>query len=814
MPDPGRDICYHCGLTFAPVGGLRQDDKIFCCQGCLGAFRLIHGLGLADYYDRRDQGVSGLLVDETPDAEVYDHPEFEQEMVREVAGGLKEACLLLEGIHCAACVWLNEQILRRVPGVVEATVNFADFRATVRWDPQQTSLARLIQSLRRVGYRAHPYDPKRVEQVHRQRDRELLVRLGVAGFGAANIMFIAVALYAGTFQGMETHYRTFFHWVSLVIACPVVFYSGSVFFHGAWRGIRAGRLTMDASIALGMTVTFAASVVATLGGPGQVYFDSVTIFVFVLLLGRYLESAARGKAAGAAERLTRFQPDTAQVVRDGVEQRLPLREVRVDDEVVVRPGERIAVDGWVIHGTTSVDESMLTGEANPVLKIPGSAVVGGSLNVDGALHVRVRRVGGETTLARILAAVTAAQGGRGVVHGLADRVAAWFVGVVVLLAVVTFGVWWQWNPAQALPNAVALLIITCPCALGLATPAAMLVACGNAARSGILVRDPASLERLSRVERVVLDKTGVVTEGMPYLVRTLPAVDQGIDHRALLTRAAAVERYSEHPLGRAVVRAFAEQQWGLLPVAERVVNQPGLGLSARVGGEETRVGRPEFVLDRAPGSALPPVPVLEETGQPLTWIACAVAGTFWGWLGFVDRIKTDAPMTVARLKDWGLTVSLLSGDRPETVAWTAERIGADAAIGGVLPEGKSQVIRTLKGEGVRVAMVGDGLNDAPALALADVSMAVERAADLSVETSDVVLLNPGLGSVAFVYALSRATMRVIRQNLFFSLAYNALTIPLAMAGLVSPIVAAIAMPVSSLVVVANALRLRRMSSIP
>ncbi|HAT49086.1 MAG: heavy metal translocating P-type ATPase [Nitrospirae bacterium] len=808
------NVCYHCGLTADTQPIHSQDGKLFCCQGCLGAFRLIHGFGLASYYDRRSQGIVGMVVDAEKEKEVnaYDDPEFQKERVRDLPGGIKEAHLLLDGIHCAACVWLNEQILRRVPGVVDAQVNFANFRAIVRWDPEQTSLSQLILALGRVGYKAYPYDQAKVEQVNRNRDRALLGRLGVAAFGAANIMFIAVALYAGTFQGMAPSYRSFFHWVSLIVAMPVFFYSGSLFFQGAWRGLKAGHLTMDFSISLGAAVTFTASVVATILGSEKVYFDSVTVFIFVLLLGRYLESIARSKAAGAAERLTGFQPDTAQVIRNGQEQRIVLSEVRVDDEVVVRPGERIAVDGWVIQGQTTVDESMLTGETVPVVKFPGSTVAGGTVNVDGAIHVRVRRIGAETTMARIIAAVVAAQSGRNVIHTLADRIAGWFVAAVTLLAGITFTLWWYWDPTQALDNAVSLLIITCPCALGLATPAAMLVACGVATRMGVLIRDPDSLERLTKVRQVVLDKTGVVTEGKPKVTQYVPAPTAGIDRRQLLTKAASVERYSEHPLGRAVVRAFEEEHWGPFPDATRVKNQPGLGLAAWIDGHEIRVGRIEFVLGDNPDPAI--FPPTFHTQQPTTWIACAEDGRFLGWLGLEDCVKSDARETVQFLKEKGMIVTLLSGDQQAAVTWTAAHIGAHAAIGGVLPETKSHVIATMQADGTRVVMVGDGINDAPALALADVGMAVASASDLSVQSSDMIILNPGLTPVTFTFTLAWATMRVIRGNLLFSLGYNALTIPLAMAGLVNPIVAAIAMPISSLVVVANALRLQRMVPTP
>lgn len=801
--------CYHCGLTVEGQSLLTHDGKTFCCQGCLGAFRLIHQAGLAAYYDQRSIHFTGFKASTDEETTAWEDANFQKKVVQDVAGGFKEAHLLLEGIHCAACVWLNEQILRRIPGVMGAQVNFANYRATVCWDPEQTSLSQLIAALNRIGYKAHPYDSSRVEQVHRARDRALLLRLIVAGFGAANIMFIAVALYSGTFQGMEEHYRIFFHWVSLILATPVIFYSGSIFFQGAWQGLKAGHLTMDFSIAVGAGVTYAASLLALLEGSGKIYFDSVTLFVFALLLGRYLESAARRKAAGTLERITEFQPQNIQVIRNGIEQPLPLAEVKIGDEIIVRPGEQIAVDGIILKGHTSVDESLLTGESVPVEKKTGSSVIGGSINGDGGIHVRVINIGSNTTLARIVETVLAAQASRSLTHGLAERLAAWFTGTIIILAIGTYTLWLGVDPSQALENAVSVLIITCPCALGLATPAALLVACGAAARKGVLIREPSCLERLAGIDHVVLDKTGVVTEGHPRVTRYAPV--SGINQQQLLTRSASVERYSEHPLGRAILRAYEEQGWGPLPMATDASIQPGMGLSALVDGLPTRVGRREFVLEE--GTYPDFLPPILEGERPITWIACSVDHQPWGWLGLEDSIKEDAGTTIATLKNKGMQVTLLSGDRPEVVAWTAVQVAIEDHQGGVLPEGKLTYIRSLQSRGARVAMVGDGINDAPALALADVGMAAREATDLSVETSDIVLLNRELASVAFVVNLSQLTMRIIRENLWFSLSYNLITIPLAMLGWVTPVVAAVAMPLSSLLVVANALRLSNQTGV-
>lgn len=801
--------CYHCGLVI-PKGALishlfKDVTHSFCCNGCKGAFQLIHASGLSDYYQLREASIQGCRPEEPEAIKVshfvaYDSAVFQEQHVRQV-GALRETSLLLHGIHCAACIWLNEAVMKSLSGVVAARVNFATQRALVRWNPEKTQLSDILLAIRRVGYRAEPYDPERVEGAHQRRNRDLLLRLGVAGFGAANNMLIAVALYAGHFQGMDPQFQGFFHWISGVIATPVFFYSGWPFFLGAWRSLRVGSLGMDVPIALGAIVTYASSMIAVIKTTENVYFDSVTVFLFILLAGRYLENAARRKSSAATERLLNLAPRTATVLREGAWCLLPMREVVIGDRLRVKPGEKIPADGVLLSGMTAVDESMLTGESLPVTRTVGESVLGGTVNVEGGFEMAAQRVGESAAWARIGCLVELAQAQRPPMQQLADRIATYFVGVVLGLAVVTYVGWYFVAPELAVLHSVALLIITCPCALGMATPAAVVAATGQAARLGILLKSGAALETLARVRHVLLDKTGTVTTGALQLDALYPA--SGVTATTLLRQAAVAEHYSEHPIGRAIVREAQERGLVWTPPLQ-THNQPGWGVTAQTLEGTLWVGRADFIAQHF-SSPLGPPPAPE----PATWVVCAVYGQILGWLAFRDPMKDDAQHAVATMHSMGLQLTLLSGDHLNVVAETARLLNKIHFRGEMMPEGKEAFVQALQATGEGVAMVGDGINDAPALARADISMAMAGGADLSTEVADIVLLNGRVATVAAAVSLARQTVRVIKQNYGISLVYNIIAIPLAMAGYVHPLVAAVAMPISSLLVIGNALSLSK-----
>ncbi|HHL39223.1 MAG TPA: heavy metal translocating P-type ATPase [Deltaproteobacteria bacterium] len=825
--------CYHCGERAADplhetIGG---EERAFCCRGCLSVCRYIYDAGLESYYDRRDP----VLPGKAPDLSDMDFTPDEPGVVRS-AGELSEASLIVEGIHCAACVWLIERLASRVEGVVEARVNFTTHRMTVRWSGGPEALGEVVKRLAAAGYRSAPYDPALTEEPLRRRKNDLLSRIAVAGFSTAATMFFAEGLYGGYFWGIEEGYRRLLQWASLAASVPVVFYSGALFVRGALLGLRSGSLTMDLPVALGALITFFYSAWATAAGRSDVYFDSAAMFIFLILIGRYLEVLARERAASAAAGLSAMEPRTATVVVDGERRRVPVGRLAPGDLVEVRPGERIPTDGVVVEGASSVDESMLTGESRPVAKGVGDELFGATVNADGLLLLRVVRTGEETALARIRRLVEDAQLEKASIQRIADRVAAWFVPLILATAALTYLYWSGQDQGRAVIYAVAVLIITCPCALALATPSAVLAGCGAAAREGILIKSGAVLERAHGATHVVFDKTGTLTEGTMTVTDVAAHGGSVVGERALLRLAASVEAGSEHPLGRAVA---AEARRRGLRVYGRVSDfraLPGLGVEAVVTGIAAASGTAKVVeLGRRKGRVLalvgsarlmaergltvPPAlaargRVLAAQGKTVVYVGAfdleedgaAGRGSVLGLLAATDPVRPESRELVTELRRRGLKVTILSGDGREAAAVVAARLGIENVVAEVLPHHKEAVIKELQDSGERVVMVGDGINDGPALARADVGIAVGSATELAAHSADVVLMRGSPLLVARTLDISKRTMRAIRQNLAVSALYNAVFMPLAAMGLVAPIVAAVTMPASSLAVIGNSIR--------
>ena len=796
-PDPDR---WHCELH----GALRH----FCCAGCLGIARTIHAAGLDAYYEHRASiGTAPQPERAMPDEWTqWDERAAQSGFVRAGDGGAREISLLLEGIHCGACIALIESWLGRQPGVREVNVNFATRRARLVWNPGDARLSDLLRAVATIGYRAYPYDPARREALARRESRALLLRFAVATLAMMQVMMFAVPTYV-TIDGVEPAHRLLLEWASLVLSLPALVYSGAPFFRGAWRDVAHLRLGMDVPVALGLSVAFAASVASTISGEGAVYYDSVTMFIALLLAARYLEFVARRRAGDAVESVARARAQTAL--------RLPAWPARRDVETVesaslaagefllAKAGGTLAADGQIVEGSAHVEESMLTGESRPRLMHVGDAVRAGSLIRDGALVVRVTAAGEATRLAAIERLAERAGFERPRIARVADRVATWFVATLLVLAACTALAWWLIDPARALAVTFAVLVVSCPCALSLATPAALAAAAGALSRCGVVMARADALESLARVTHVVVDKTGTLTTGRIVLRDILPEGDT--TPAEALALAAALEAHSEHP----VARAFRDRNVGdaPLPRVDDYGIVPGKGVEGIVEGRRIRLGNAEFVAALSGACPRREAPCIDDAAMRIE------LGDGSGVLArFVleDEPRPGAALLVRRLKRLGIETMLLSGDRATTVAAVAASLKIAEARGDAQPEDKRDAIAQLQARGANVAMVGDGINDAPSLAQAQVSVSLGSATPLAQWTADVVVLGDELPRIADAIVHARRTLRVVRANLGWAFAYNAVAIPAAAAGYVSPLIAAVGMSVSSLVVVANALTVGRL----
>jgi Cu2+-exporting ATPase len=709
--------------------------------------------------------------------------------VRSDANGLNRLYLIVEGAHCGGCVRRIERAVAAVGGLETGRLNLSTRRLTLRWPGDPATARAYIAAVTDLGYRAVPFDPEKLGAYDQKAERELLLCLAVAGFAVGNVMLLAVSVWAGHAYGMGQGTRTFFHWVEALIALPAIAFSGRPFFRSAWAALRHGRTNMDVPISIGVTIAAAMSLHETIRGGEHAYFDSAIALLFFLLIGRYLDLRARGAARGAAERLLALAAvAVTKLLPDGTTRSARPEELALGDMVLVARGERIGVDGTVQDGSSELDTSLISGETTPHAVAPGDPVFAGTINLAAPLHLTVRAVGEGTLLAEIVRLMEAAEQRRGRFVTLAERIARHYAPVVHTLALLTFlgwtvvgGVAWQ----TALLYAVAVLIITCPCALGLAVPAVQVIASGRLMRGGTLLKSATALERLAEVDTVVLDKTGTLTEGRLELLPGSWSADD-------LAAAAALAKASRHPLARAVARACPT-----VGAARGVEELPGQGLSLRTDAGEIRLGRRGWAVD-APE---------DDAAGPELWLARP--GHAPVRLTFTDTLRADAGEVVAELGRRGLALELLSGDRRSTVRATAEALGLARWQAAMTPAQKVARLEALRASGKRVLMVGDGLNDAPALAAAHVSLSPSTAVDISQTAADAVFQGRLLHPVLDALEVARRSERLVRQNVALAFAYNVLVVPLAMAGHVTPLVAALSMSASSLLVVGNAMRLGR-----
>ena len=761
---------------------------------------------------------------------------------------VRKGTLVISGMSCAACSARVEKVLNRTEGVISVGVNLATNKATVEYDADLVSLEELAEQVTNTGYPAFEAEDDAVDREQKERVREVARqkrRFYVAAVCSLP-MLLGMILHMFGVMGVDWLMTGY---ISFLLATPVQFYSGAQFYIGAYRALRSGSANMDVLVAMGTSAAYFYSVVITFTTAGHVYFESSAIIITLVLLGKLMEAVAKGRTSEAIKKLMGLAPKTAWVIRDGRELEIQVAEVVPGDIVIVRPGERIPVDGQVLEGHSAVDESMLTGESLPVEKAPGDAVTGATINKHGALKFRAEKIGKDTVLARIIRLVEEAQGSKAPIQRLADVISSYFVPSVLAIAALTFIVWYILTGefATALVNFTSVLVIACPCALGLATPTAIMVGTGKGAENGILFKGGEHLERAHGLTAIVLDKTGTITKGEPQVtdVRVFGTgagsgkdvgagaevgagakaqeggegeergVVGGADGGAgvgaqgeLLRLAAAVERNSEHPLAQAIV-IRAQDDGIAIPDAANFEALPGYGVAATVEGQPLLIGNTRLMESKGIAvEAFREQRALFES-QGKTAMLVAIAGQPAGIIAVADTVKEGSAAAVQTLKGMGVTVVMITGDNERTAQAIAAQVGIERVLAEVLPENKAEQVAKLKAEGHRVGMVGDGINDAPALAAADVGMAIGTGTDVAIEAADITLMHGDLRSIPQTLRLSRQTMRVIKQNLFWAFFYNTVGIPVAALGLLSPVIAGAAMAFSSVSVVSNSLKLKR-----
>jgi len=805
------ESCYHCGLPveeqseFTAI--VAEQKRDFCCFACLTVCQTIYAAGLQSFYNKTPEGEKLAPPPDIPkELTTYDLDEVQADFV-DIANSQRTIHLLVEGIHCAACVWLIEHALAKLPGVLHAEVNLTAKRLKLRWDNAQIKLSQVLQKLAEIGYSVVPFDPETAEGALAKRHRGLLYRMAFAGFAMMNMMWISIALYSGADEGA---FRDWFHWIGLLIATPTLLYSGYPFIRNGLIGLRRRYLTMDLPIAIGATSTYLYSCYVTLSqsATGQVYFDTVVNFLFVILVGRYLEAISKKQALSATRRLLELQPKLATLIEAEQSRVVSIRSVQIGDLLLVKPGEKIPVDGVIEQGQSAVDESMLTGESLPVAKQEGERVVAGSINGEGAFRVRAEQVLRNTALAKIVTLMDEAQASKAPIQTMADKIVPWFVLVTLTLATLTFVYWSQFDFETALLAATSVLVVTCPCAFGLATPMSVAVATGVGANRGVLIKQGGALEQLSRVTHFVFDKTGTLTQGQLRVTAIERFTELEAD--SLLQLAASVEQNSEHGIATAICQTAQERSLRLL--ATRDFNSaPGKGVTAKINDDIVHVGTQAWLknLDITM-SDKQQKKLAKYESDGISCVLIAINGHIEGLLGLVDSLRPDAAETVHQLISTGLKVTVLSGDKQAVVDAVTAELGDVSRYAEVLPKHKSDVVRALQQAGDIVAMVGDGVNDSPALIQADVGIAMASGTDVSVESADVVLSHQMLKKVAEARFLAARTLKTIRQNIVLSISYNVIMVPLAMMAWVSPLVAAITMPISSLLVIGNAARIGRL----
>ncbi len=808
--------CFHCGLPVDKglkiVVEYQNENRAMCCYGCQAVAQAIINSGMDDFYKYRT-GTPGKPEEIVPEflqqLKAYDSSAVQKKFVHETdEKDILEVSLILEGITCAACVWLNEQHLASLDGVLSANINYSNHRARVRWDNSRIQLSDILESISRIGYLAHPYDPEQYQRVLEKERKQQIKRLGLSGLLGMQVMIFAVAMYTGEWWGIDETFKQSFRWISLGLTIPILLFASSVFFKSAYRDLSNKRVGMDVPVSLGIAIAFGASLLHTIKGTGEVYFDSVAMFTFFLLSARFFEIGSRKQTSEATEALLNLKPAIAtrligyaKIKSSTLEQQenVAVTELNIGDHLLVRPGETIPADGIIVSGTSSINESLITGESLPVTKHVKDPVIGGSTNSENALVIQVTKLGEDSVLSSIQRLIDEAQHTKPAIAKLADKIASWFVSALLTIAAIVAYYWYQVDPDVWLEITIATLVVSCPCALSLATPAAITAASGQLAKIGLLPKRAHALETLAHATDFVFDKTGTLTEGRIKLEKVILNTDTDQDENTALAIAASLEASSEHPIAKALLNAC---QQNLLKV-ENLSNKLGEGIQGNIENTQWFIGNKGFIEKHSDCD------IKEDSEVHASKIYLATRQHCVAIFALSDRIRDEARPLIQQLQQQHKKTHLFSGDRLENTREVSTQLGIPHYLADLKPEDKLKNVKALQQQGAIVVMTGDGVNDAPVLAGADLSIAMGKGTQLAAATSDMILISNNIEHIYHGYKIATKTLRIIKQNLSWALLYNITAIPAAAMGYVEPWLAAIGMSLSSLVVVLNALRLNK-----
>ncbi|WP_421229876.1 heavy metal translocating P-type ATPase [Aeromonas jandaei] len=795
--------CFHCGEPVPANSGYSLEIKgivrPMCCPGCQAVAETIMECGLASYYDHRTApGIKGELVPEELAALThYDLAEVQQEFVTDSGTGretTREIQLTVEGLTCAACAWLIERHLMTLSGLRYINVNTTTHRARIKWDPAQLSLSDILKGFAKIGYRAYPFQTHQQEALYAKEVRSYMFRLALAGLGSMQVMMCAVALYMDLFISVEDEFMVYFKWISLLLSTPIMIYSAQPFYINAWRSLKQGHLSMDVSVSLALIGAFIASMWATVFNTGEVYYDSITMFVFFLLLGRFLELRARRKASESSSNLARLVPIMATLIDQDGEREVAAKTLQVGDRVRVLAGATLPADGVIVAGEASLNEAMLTGEQLPLFKQCGDLVYAGTINTDAPLQIRVTHRIEESRISQIMRLQDHALDDKPAIAQMADQLSRHFILVLLIIAAAVWTFWHFHQPEQAFWIALAVLVATCPCALSLATPTALTSATANLTRNGILLRRGHVLDILTKANRIVMDKTGTLTTGEIRLSATTALGT--LDADRCLSIARALEAQSEHPIARPF--RLPADEVALLPQASEITPVIGHGITGLVDGVRYRIGSASWLGIESDDNAQHGLAIYLADEQQLL-----------ARFELDDTLRPDAKALIEAFKAAGLQTTILTGDSSAQADEIARILGVDELVKGVTPDGKLAYLKAREAEGEISIMVGDGINDAPVLAGAHASFAMAGGTDLAKNSADAILLADDLSRLLDARRLALRTRKIIIENFTWSIGYNLLVLPLAACGWLPPYLAAAGMSLSSLIVVTNSMRLNR-----